>query len=120
MKRSFSAIALLIVGVAALLMAAAEPSGNISASPNPCTITNGQKMCTTYLTWSTENVRHARVYVIAHGTKGREENLFSGARSCQRCPAPWIEKGPYTFRLYDYSTGNRGKNLAAVSVTGKP
>jgi hypothetical protein len=96
----------------------AEHSGTISASPNPCVIERGQKACTTHLTWSSQGVQHARVYVVAQGSRGREENLFSGSRTCEKCDAPWIEKNTYTFTLYDYSTENRGRALATVTVIG--
>ena len=112
-------IALTATGALALLMPAAEPSGTISASPNPCVIERGQKTCTSYLTWSAQNVRHARVYVVTQGSRGREENQLSGSHTCEKCKVPWIENRPYTFTLYDYSTGSRGKELATVTVSGK-
>ena len=99
-------------------MRAAEPSGSISASPNPCVIERGQKLCTTHLTWSSQGVKHARVYAVTEGSRGREEKEFSASHMCDRCKAPWIEKDTYTFTLYDYSTGNRGRALASVTVTG--
>jgi hypothetical protein len=98
----------------------AEPSGTISANPNPCVIERGQKVCTTHLSWSSQGVRHARVYAVTEGSRGREEKEFSASHACDRCKAPWIEKSTYTFTLYDYSTGNRGRALASVTVTGTP
>ena len=89
----------------ALPLLAQEASGTIAANPNPCVIERHQKMCTSSLTWSTQNVRHARVYVVSEGSRGREESQFSGSRSCESCKAPWIERRPYTFTLYDYSRG---------------
>jgi hypothetical protein len=117
--RRFLIFAVMLGSLVALRLPAAEPSGTISASPNPCTIEPGQKDCTTYLTWSTEGVRHARVYVVTEGSKGREETQFNGGRACEKCKAPWIMDHPYTFTLYDYSTGNRGRALGSVTVTAK-
>ena len=92
-----------------------DASGNISANPNPCVIVR-QSTCTTYVSWSTKGVEHARVYAIAEGSRGREEKEFSASRSCEKCEAQWIEKTA-TFTLYDYSSGNRGRALGTVTVT---
>jgi hypothetical protein len=119
MKRCLILTVLLGGSLVPFPMPAAEPSGTISASPNPCEIEPGRKMCTTYLTWSSQGVRHARVYAVTEGSRGREEKEFSGSHTCDRCKAPWIEKTTYTFTLYDYSTGNRGRTLASVIVTGQ-
>jgi hypothetical protein len=118
-KRLLILITLLAVGILALHLPAQEPSGTISANPNPCVIEHHQKMCTTYLTWSTQNVRHARVFVVSEGSKGREESQFSGSHFCESCRAPWIERRPYTFTLYDFSRGDRGRALSSVTVSGR-
>jgi len=118
-KRSLILIALLGVGLLALPLLAQEASGTIAANPNPCVIERHQKMCTSSLTWSTQNVRHARVYVVSEGSRGREKSQFSGSRSCESCKAPWIERRPYTFTLYDYSRGDRGRALSTVTVSGR-
>jgi len=118
-KRSLILIALLGAGILALPLPGQEPSGTISANPNPCVIERHQKMCTSSLTWSTQNVRHARVYVVSEGSGGRKESQFSGSRSCESCKAPWIERRPYTFTLCDYSRGDRGRALSSVTVSGR-
>ena len=97
------------------MRAAAEPSGTISANPNPCVIVR-QSTCTTYVSWSTKGVEHARVYAVAEGSRGREEKEFSASRSCEKCEAQWIEK-TVTFTLYDYSSGSRGRAMGTVIVT---
>jgi len=118
MKRLLILAVLLGGSLLPFSMPGAEPSGTISASPNPCIIERGQKTCTTYLTWSSQGVRHGRVYAVTEGSRGREEKQFSGSHMCSNCKAPWIEKNPCTFTLYDYSTGTRGRTLASVTVTG--
>ena len=96
------------------------PSGTIAASPNPCVIVPGKADCASYITWSTENVAHAAVYVTAEGNKTIQPREFSGSRSCEstRCSAPWIEaETRYLFTLYDTSSGTRGRALGSVTVT---
>jgi len=96
-------------------------SGTIAASPNPCVVPAGANTCTSYITWSTQGVKHARVYVVDSHKKGKEEQEFGTSLSCEgeKCRAPWIEKGRYVFTLYDYSSGHRGSALATVTVTGE-
>jgi len=95
-------------------------TGTISASPNPCPMPPGQRICTTYVTWSTQGAQHARVYVFAEGKTPERE--FGTGRTCEpgKCVANWIERGAeYVFTLYDWSTGARGRALARVVVTAK-
>jgi len=99
---------------------AAEPSGIIAAQPNPCRIERGQRECTSHITWSTQNVKHARVLVKSEGKEGEKEREFSGSLSCgaRRCPAPWIRPDTrYVFKLYDFSSGSLGRELGVVTVT---
>ena len=101
--------------------ALAGPSGTIAANPNPCVIPAGARECTTYMTWSSEGVAHARVYIRLEGKKQDETREYSASRSCeaQQCKAPWIEADTkYIFTLYDWSSGSRGATLASVTVTG--
>src|SRR5690242_365297 len=105
--------------VVSIGLLAAAASGRIAATPNPCEIPPGQAVCTSHITWSTEGVTHARVYVSYEGKRGRVEREFGNSRSCEteRCRAPWIERGTqYVFTLYDYSSGNRGRSLSEVVV----
>jgi hypothetical protein len=93
-------------------------TGTISANPNPCEIVPGAHECTTYVTWSTEGVQHARVYVRAEGKGGTPEREFAAETACAKCGASWIEAGAqYIFTLVDFSTGNRGAVLATATVT---
>ena len=99
---------------------AAEPSGIIAAEPNPCRVEPGQKTCTSQITWSTQNVTHARVTVKSESREGEKEHEFSNSLSCQapKCPAPWIRPDTrYVFKLYDYSSGMLGRELGVVTVT---
>ena len=95
-------------------------SGTIAANPNPCRITAG-KTCTSHITWTTQGVTHARVYVVDSHQRGKREQEFGTSLECagQKCRAPWIEEGNnYVFTLYDYSSGSRGAALSSVTVTG--
>ena len=77
------------------------PSGSISANPNPCAAAAGSSSCTSAITWTTQNVTQARVYVSANGGG---ELLFASGTVCagQACAAPWIPVGgTVTFTLYD-------------------
>ena len=68
----------------------AEPSGIIAAEPNPCRIEPGQRECTSHITWSTQDVKHARVIVKSEGKEGEKTREFSGSLSCEgrKCTAP--------------------------------
>ncbi len=96
------------------------PSGVISADPNPCLIAENQNTCTSNVTWNTQNVTKALVFVSLNGGP---ESLFGNSVSCANadCPAGFITTQPdyYDFNLYDYSSGSRGVLLDTVRVTGK-
>ena len=109
-------------GMAPVNMMAQEPSGTINADPNPCRIEHERHECTVSLTWQTQGVEKAKVFVTAEGRHPGAERVFSDSRSCEpgRCPANWIEDGTrYTFQLVDFSRGDRGRALASITVTGK-
>jgi|GEM_PF-6319435 len=92
-----------------------NPSGTISASPNPCSVTLPGSQCTSYLTWSTSNVSSANVYVAVDGGA---EALFASSLSCSgtTCAAPWIQPGHnYDFNLRN---GSGGGLLSTVRVNG--
>ena len=98
---------------------AAEPTGSINAEPNPCRIKPGEKECASHITWTTQNVAHARVIVKSEG-KDEKEHQFSASVACEahRCPAPWIRPDTrYVFKLYDFSGGTMGRELSQVTVT---
>jgi hypothetical protein len=102
--------------------ALAEVSGTIAGNPNPCTVAKGKSVCTSYITWTTQGVTRARVYLVDAHKKGKEEQEFGTTLDCkgERCRAPWIEKGnSYVFTLYDYSSGSRGAALSTVTVTAQ-
>jgi len=99
---------------------AAGPSGIIAAEPNPCRIERGQRECTSHITWTTQNVKQARVMVESEGTEGEKTREFSASRSCEarKCSAPWIRPDTrYVFKLYDFSSGSQGRELGVVTVT---
>jgi hypothetical protein len=93
-------------------------AGVISAYPNPCEIAPGAHACTTYVSWTTQGVAHARVYVRAEGRGATPDREFGSGRACAKCGAKWIAAGArYIFTLIDFSTGARGPDLASVVVT---
>jgi hypothetical protein len=113
---------LTLLGALGILQAhaLAEVSGTIAANPNPCTIARSASTCTSYITWTTQGVTRARVYLVDMHKKGKEEQEFGTSLDCkgERCRAPWIKQGNnYVFTLYDYSSGKRGAALSSVTVT---
>jgi len=112
----------LTVTVSMALLAVAGPAfaatGTITAEPNPCRVEVGKLHCTTYLSWSTEGVKDARVYVKREGRERSPEREFAIGHNRQKVPADWIGEGTrYLFTLYDFSTGGKGAALASVTVT---
>jgi hypothetical protein len=101
---------------------AQEPFGTIAAEPNPCRIAPGEKECNTHITWSTRNVARAKVFVKEEGREGVKEREFGTTLFCEsrKCRAPWIRpETRYVFKLYDFSRGDRGRELASVTVTAE-
>jgi hypothetical protein len=101
---------------------AQEPFGIIAAEPNPCRIEPGEKECTAHITWTTQNVTRAKVFVKQENREGVKENEFGSSLACEsrRCRAPWIRPDTrYVFKLYDMSSGDRGRELSSVTVTAR-
>jgi hypothetical protein len=89
------------------------PSGTISASLNPCTITAGNTTCTSNISWSFTNTPNACVYL-------RETSQqFACSSSNSSSPAPWITQAGFWF---DLRAGNTisGQLLDSKKVTGNP
>lgn len=112
----------LMVTVSMAFLAVAGPAragtGTITAEPNPCRVEAGKLHCTTYLSWSTEGVTDARVYVKREGRERTPAKEFATGNTQNRVPADWIAEGTrYLFTLYDFSSGSRGPALASVTVT---
>ena len=111
-------ILLACAAMAAAVAPARATTGAIYARPNPCEIRPGEQTCTTYVSWNTQDARHARVFVRSEGRKPSPEREFGAEPSCDRCGANWIEPGTtYIFTLVDFSSGSRGGVLAKVSVS---
>ena len=101
-----------------LAPAALAQSGSISGNPNPCTVYHTQTLCTSTLSWSSAGTSQVQVWVSLNG--GAESNFStSGSGSGYFQDASWIQGMSYTyvFRLYDYSSGSRGAQLASASVS---
>jgi len=98
----------------------AAPAGSavISAVPNPCRVPRGETGCATNLTWSTDGISRAAVFVAATGKAPSPEKEFGTDLHCKQCVPFSLQPGTrYRFTLYDFSTGSRGRPLASVVVT---
>ncbi len=95
-----------------------NPSGSLSANPNPCLIAAEKTTCETKISWDVANTTNADVCVSPAGVT---DQLFAvvGAGSGEKL-APWITSKVYTFTLRVSSSGNcLGRVLAKVEVNGK-
>ncbi|MYD92749.1 MAG: hypothetical protein F4Y02_03455, partial [Chloroflexi bacterium] len=93
-----------------------KPAGNITASPNPCTIESGDDDCTTTLTWSATGTTGLLVKVSRDGQRSR---VVSSSGASGSASPSWIEQGSsYKFSLYDYMDRVEGAELDSVTVTG--
>lgn len=117
---------MLAVGLGAIvlpsLVVAEEPWGEIRAEPGVCRVEPGREECVARITWHTRGVEKAKVFVTAKGRKEFVEREFSDSRNCEgdRCRAPWISHGTtYTFQLFDFTRGDRGRLLASATVRGE-
>lgn len=91
--------------------------GTLTASPNPCLITS-ENSCATTVTWNTENVAMAEVWVrnVLAGSPS-DERLFARGKAGQQS-APWIGGGSNRTEFNLYSVGSGAKvPLASISVT---
>ncbi|MGO4882478.1 MAG: hypothetical protein ACLP59_16845 [Bryobacteraceae bacterium] len=107
------------MGMLAGLAPVGAATGTISADPNPCFIPPGVHECTTFVSWSTEGTRNAKVYVRAEGAKDTPEREFAAKLACDRCSASWIApRTRYIFTLVEFTPAGRGAVLGSVTVTG--
>jgi hypothetical protein len=94
---------------------------NLSATPNPCQITQGSSSCTSTITWHVPADVITQLWVSA---PGQPDTLFSckGGPSDNSQQATWITALGDTFKLYqtnDCSESVAGKTpVATLSVTG--
>jgi hypothetical protein len=91
----------------------------MSAEPSTCRIEPGRSTCTTFIRWDTQGVSRAKVFVTAEGRHKEVEKEFGTTVSCEshRCRADWISADTkYTFQLFDFTRGDRGRLLASVVV----
>jgi hypothetical protein len=113
---------LLITGICGWLLPGHlnAQEGTMSAEPNPCRIEPGESQCTSFIRWDTRGVERAKVFVTSEGPRREVEHEFSTEVSCEsrRCRAPWISRDTtYTFQLFDFTRGDRGRLLASITVT---
>ncbi len=94
--------------------ATGTPSGTLNASPSTCQVIPPKTTCTISLSWSTKNAGAAQIWVT--DALGADKPVTAGLSGTYT--ATWIEALPqkYVFHLWDYSSGNRGAELASVAV----
>jgi len=113
---------LFLIGSAAGLMLPVQlmaQSATMTAEPNPCRIERGQNECTSFIRWHADGVQRVKVFVTAEGRHKDVEKEFSTQISCDdhNCRAGWINADTrYTFQLFDFTRGDRGRLLATVVV----
>ena len=82
---------------------------DLSASPNPCIIPDGQTTCKVTLTWNSGTATRIQ---IRQGSTVVKDSTESSGTVMKNLP-----EGTHTFDLYDYSGGSRGNKLDSVTVT---
>ena len=101
------------------ITSAGPVTGSISASPNSCTVSNG--VCSSNISWSTNNVPsgdNVNVYVYIPSSGPNSETPMTGGSSGSTS-APWITTSGDTFVLkYCDSSNNNCVQLDTVTVTG--
>ncbi|TSC77496.1 MAG: RHS repeat-associated core domain protein [Parcubacteria group bacterium Gr01-1014_33] len=93
------------------------PTGSISASPNPCTISTGATTCTSNITWSTTNAPNAEVTVS--NPDGTEKQVFAAtAPSRSNVAAPWIKSSGALFKLKSQPGGTVLDQILVTGMSG--
>ncbi len=95
--------------LASVFVVGVLPSGNISASPNPCTITSGSS-CTSTISWSSSGAAHAGVFL-------RETGQLVGGTTSGTYSASYINTSGYHFDLRSDYSSSSSTLLASVFVT---
>ncbi len=93
-------------------------SGSLTAAPNPCEIFLMEDLCSSTLTWSSQGATSVQLWV--QGQYGETLVASTGGGGPYVAEITWIQDylSPYTFQLFDYSSGSRGGLLASVNVSG--
>ena len=104
-------------GLSLTVNAPGPSAGTLTASPSTCQVTPPATTCTISLLWTLQNVKTAQIFAtdaLNNETPVTTVTVASGSMNI-----PWIQALPqkYTFRLWDYSSGSRGTQLASVSVS---
>jgi hypothetical protein len=86
-----------------------DASGSISASPNPCILSNG--LCTSTISWSSQNAPSVTILVRSTG------QIFNGGAANGSSGASWITGTGYWFDLHETSSAS-SPTLASVFVKG--
>jgi hypothetical protein len=87
-----------------------QRTATISASPNPCTVTESG-LCTTALSWSVENPTSI-VEIRVRESSGSGKLFAQGSKGTQEIP--WVSTIPFFMDLYDGKT-----LLASIKIKGK-
>src|SRR5207237_1249192 len=75
-----------------------SPTGQITATPNPCMISFGSSSCITTVSWSAQNVASAEVWV--QNSTGGAETLFQSGLSGTASYSIQVPPTQYIFSLY--------------------
>lgn len=86
-----------------------RPTGSITANPNPCVIPIGGAICTSTISWNS-NQPDARIIIT--NLQGNNPQVFAGGQSGSES-APWISAEPIRFHL-----GIPGYTITTVDVRG--
>ncbi|MBI2815387.1 MAG: matrixin family metalloprotease [Acidobacteria bacterium] len=98
--------------LSSVTVTAIVPSGTISANPNPCTIPSGGSTCAANITWTTQNVNSAEVWLRINGGA---EVLFARDTSGSEL-VRWISGGNNRYEFLLYNTSGTRTALATVTV----
>lgn len=115
MRAGANLVTVLWVSAAAVSFAPAAEAqiAMISASPELCTIVQGQNRCSSTITWSTTPAQPACIWVLPSNQVWACSGTGSGSQS-----APWLDVNGTTFQLKLGTQGNPGALIASKLVRG--
>ena len=93
-----------LTGPSGPFTAAAQATGAITASPNPCTIPGGSTTCGSTISWNTSGATSASVTL--QDLSGGSEQVFASGLSGNKVAQISAPPHRLVFRLYDTSSGS--------------